>query len=592
MLVGSIKMSTESVDTLTHPDYDFRINDWEKFSLVMEGGRIFVNKYLQKFSARETDKDFTDRKNLTFAPTHAKSILTEIKNAIFQRMVDITRSDGPTSYQEAIKGENGGVNYEMDTMDSFIGNEVILSLLTYGKIGVFVDKPLQLGIPTRAETLSNHPYLYTYEAPAIRSWKYNNQNVLTHVLLHDVVDVIDNRTGLVTDRESRFRLLRLTEQGVEVRFFNEAGLPAPAVLDLLEIDTELPPTEDALILNLPRIPFVIAEISESLLQDIADYQIALLNLGSADINYAMKSNFPFYTEQYTPQSDLGGMVRQAGATGEDDQAQTANTKAVGTGVTQGRRYPKGVERPGFINPSSEPLKVSMEKQRELREEMRHLVNLALNSLRSRSAESKKEDSRGKEEGLSAIGIELETLERHIAAIWNLYETRGNGTPAVVVYPKNYSLKTDQERIDEADSLNQQIPKTPSNTLRKELSKESAEILVGHKVSADTMDKINTEIDAAPVIATDPEVIRMDAEAGLVGKETASKARGYPDGEVEKANVDHIDRLSRIAIAQSDAKTRGVDDLQGDPNSVRRAREGENETANEETTADKTRGKGQ
>lgn len=586
--------TVEEISTLTHPEYDFRISDWEKFALVMEGGKFFIDKFLEKFSARETDPQFVDRKKLTYAPTHAKSILTEIKNAIFQRMVDITRTAGPKTYQEAIKGENGGVNLEMDSMDSFIGNEVILSLLTFGKVGIFVDKPMQLGIPTIAQTLNDHPYLYTYDAPSIRSWKYDDQNNLTHVLLRDIIDVTDDNTGLVVDRESRFRLLRLVDKGVEVQFFTDTGQAALPLLDISEIGTDIPPfaAVDTLILNLPRIPFVIAEISESLLQDIADYQVALLNLGSSDMNYAMKSNFPFYTEQYTPQSNLLGIVRDANTTGEAKQAQQANPVAITTGATQGRRYPKDTERPGFINPSPEPLRVSMEKQKELREEMRQIVNVSLNSLRSRSAESKREDERGKEEGLSAIGIELETLERHVGVIWNFYENRGRQVPPTIVYPKNYSLKSDEDRIEEADSLNQQIPKTPSITLRKELSKESAEILMGHKISAETMGKINSEIDAAAVIATDPEVIRMDAQAGLVGVETASRARGYPKGEVEKAKIDHADRAARIALAQSTANQRGVADNEIDPNAVGTAREGETDSTLAESSADRTRGAAQ
>ena len=71
---------------------------------------------------------------------------------------------------------------------------------------------------------------------------------------------------------------------------------------------------------------------------------------------------------------------------------------------EGRRYGKGLERPGFIHPSSEPLEVSMAKQKELKEDIRTLIGLNLASLQSRraSAESKQEDVRTKEEGLSFI----------------------------------------------------------------------------------------------------------------------------------------------------------------------------------------------
>ena len=34
-----------------------------------------------------------------------------------------------------------------------------------------------------------------------------------------------------------------------------------------------------------------------MIKDVVNHQIALLNLGSSDVNYALKSNFPFYIEQ-------------------------------------------------------------------------------------------------------------------------------------------------------------------------------------------------------------------------------------------------------------------------------------------------------
>ena len=50
-------------------------------------------------------------------------------------------------------------------------------------------------------------------------------------------------------------------------------------------------------LELRRIPFVLLDIGDSMIKDVVNHQIALLNLGSGDVNYALKSNFPFYVEQ-------------------------------------------------------------------------------------------------------------------------------------------------------------------------------------------------------------------------------------------------------------------------------------------------------
>ena len=50
-------------------------------------------------------------------------------------------------------------------------------------------------------------------------------------------------------------------------------------------------------LELTRIPFVLLDIGDSMIKDVVNHQIALLNLVSSDVNYALKSNFPFYIEQ-------------------------------------------------------------------------------------------------------------------------------------------------------------------------------------------------------------------------------------------------------------------------------------------------------
>ena len=86
-----------------------------------------------------------------------------------------------------------------------------------------------------------------------------------------------------------------------------------------------------------------------------------------------------------------------------------------------------------------------------------------------------------------------------------------------------------------------------------------------------MKKIEEEIKAAVVLNADPDVIAADLEAGLVCTETASRARLYPSGEVEKAKTDHLERLKRIAVSQAEgvASARGIKDASsnldgGDP----------------------------
>jgi hypothetical protein len=65
------------------------------------------------------------------------------------------------------------------------------------------------------------------------------------------------------------------------------------------------------------------------------------------------------------------------------------------------------------------------------------------------------DNQGLEAGLSYIGLVLEAAERQIAEFWAAYEERESVSKrevATIKYPDRYSLKTDADRITEAQNL--------------------------------------------------------------------------------------------------------------------------------------------
>jgi len=566
---------------MVHPEYVENITNWEKYRYTFAGGHDFVDKYLQQFSTKENAVDFQRRRLISYCPAHAKASLMDVKNAIYQRMVDIKRDNGPVNYQKACQGEDNGVDYTGNSMNSFIGRLILPELLSMAKVGVFVDKePINLE-SSRAETREYRPYIYMYRAEDIRSWSISKQGVLTSLLLVDHSEQTDEETGLVLATNTQYRHLRLTTEGVQVRLYNSKG----------EITSDM-------LLRLKRIPFITFELTHSLLVDVADYQIALLQLASSDIHYSWKSNYPFYIEQFDMVAEMS-MLRQAmvsdnatttTGTGTSSEAQTAKGQQLDLGTRQGRRYPKGVDAPAFIHPSSEPLTASMKKQDQMKEEIRQLINLALTSVESRrSAESKKEDSKSLEAGLSYIGLELEYGERQIASIWSEYEDYSN--VVTVTYPNNYSLKTDSERRTESKELREELPKIPSKTYQKEMAKQIVEINMGHKVDTTTLAKMKKEIEESEVVVTDPEIIIKDHEAGFVGTQLASELRGYPKGEAETAKTDHAERLARIAAAQSDPQSRGVADASGTPNagSTEKQKAGMKDTMG--TPEDITRGQG-
>ncbi len=581
------------IDRIRHPHHLRFFLDWEKWRLTFEGGRLFKDEYLVKFSKREKTDDFDLRRKITYVPAHAKAAVLDVRNSIYQRMIDITRIGGARSYTEAVKGMERGVDNRGSSMDGFIGKEVLTELCVLGRVGVFVDKADLSGALTLNETQNVRPYLYFYQAEDIYSWRFDARNNLTHVLLRDRQFTVDESTGLVDGLEEKFRLLELVAEGVSVRFFDIAGkVQEPSATktprELIERQDE------ARLLKLKEIPFVIGELSHSLMTDIADIQIALLNMASSDVAYSLKANFPFYTEQYHPQEAQANQ-RSGGADGTATVAGQARTKEVNVGTVQGRGYSKGLDRPGFIHPDAEPLRVSMEKQEQLRGEILQILNLSVADLKPirASAESKQQDDSGLEAGLSAIGLTLETMERSIGRIWSQYE--GVKEVPTIKYPATYQIRSEADRRQEAKEIRELIPTIPSKTFQKAAAKDMVRILAGHKLDEATLKKINMEIDEAPVIVTDPEIIERDHISGFVSTKTASLARGYKEGESEQAAKDHAARLILIRDSQTsedeNMAARGVPDADPDPQSGVKERDEANNVDTNPTTEDPTRGDG-
>ena len=587
--IGQIEKLGTEIAELEHPEYGEKVEDWEKWRFTYDAGDDFIDEYLVQFSERETPGDFTARKNISYVPAFSKAAVNDVKDSIFQRIADVTREGGHKSYKEAMEGLNNGVDLVGTTMNSFIGKFILAELLTMSKVGVFVDMP-QLQGETIKDQEGARPYIYKYNAEDILNWSVNpkNQSEFNVVLLRDNVFIVDEATGLPIKVTVRYRYMWVRGGHVLVQFFDEDSKP---------INRFYEKGIDVRVLDLPSIPFILFELSDSLLTDVANYQIALLNLASSDMLYALKSNFPFYVEQFDHRSD-SLFMRQAGNTlvkqgessvkivqgGERDDTVIAKNSEITVGSTTGRRIPRGVDMPKYIHPSAEPLMASMKKQDELKKDISLLVKLAVTNLAPQmaSAESKTSDDRRLEAGLSAIGLELERGERLIAKYWQRYIDSAGKVPTVR-YPQKYSLQSDREKLDEAKQLTDFSKLIPSLQYKREAMREVADITLGTKVSRKTIDIINKEIDGAEVIS-EPEDLTRDVEIGLIDLETASKSKGYPSGTVEKAKKDHADRVARIA--ESQAKARGVNDLGGIQNTSREEKLGKD---SDETPSKKTRG---
>lgn len=559
-----------------HPNFLQDVQDWQKWRLTYEGGRRYIQKYLKKFTKKEDNKDFHNRKEMTPIPSFASAAVNDIRNSIFQRLRDVVRRDGSDSYKRSIQGLDLGVDLRGSTMNAFMGMDVLTELLIMGRVGIYVDAPtINMPNPSLADVQDFKPYLYLYQVEDILSWrcaKPENPSEFQSLLLRDTCMDFDQDTLLPLTSFERFRLLWVDRETgrVNMQFIDGDGNP---------IDREGRPATNPIILNLDRIPFIMPDIGGSVLTDVCQHQIALLNLVSSDVSYALKANFPFYTEQRDLRGVGDHLKHNVAPDGTSEAGgQHTHLREFNVGTTQGRAYDIKAERPGFIHPSPEPLIASIKLQEKLEADIRKLVNLAVQSLATRaSAESKSLDNQGLEAGLSFIGLVLESAERRIADLWSAYENPvvRKRKVAVIKYPDRYNLKDDHQRIKEAQELAELIQNTPSKTARKELWKSLVNVLLAGRISVDQMDKINAEIDEANFTTSDPDVIIRAVEAGLSGEETASLALGFAAGEVEKAREDQAARIARIQKAQSppgsediskpgEAAARGLKDLDPDP----------------------------
>ena len=582
----SHKKDTPRIIDTRHPNFLVTGLEWEKLRLTYRGGQDFRDRYLKKFTKREEKLDFEARRDITPIPAFAKATLNEIRNSIFQRMWDVSRLGGSERYQQAINGIEGGVDNRGNTMTSFLGTQVLEELLVMGRVGIYVDNDNVTG-GTLASTENNSPYVYRYQLEDILNWRQSDPrkpSEFQSVLLRDTQTQYDPLNMLPVAEFKRFRQLWIDEGGkVNLQFFNEENQKVnrdgePAGPQILDID---------------RIPFVMLDIGQSLLKDVADYQIALLNLGSSDIAYCLHANFPFYVEQGDPRA---GSNHLKSGVDEDGTASTGGQGAadeqVRVGTVHGRRYAEGTERPGFIHPSGEPLEMSMKKQEVLQQDIRKLVNLAISTLATRaSAESKSMDNAGLESGLSFIGLVLEAGERLIADYWAQYES--GEKPALIQYPQRWNLETDESRIKKADDLLELMAKIPGHTAKRELNKSIITILLSGKVPLDRIAEIHKEIDDAAYTTSDPKTILDAQKAGLVGDKTASVALGFDDDEHIQADKDHTERIARIKEAQSsddNLAARGVADLDENTGSGSEEREEQRDKTLDENTSDTVRGK--
>lgn len=599
------KTQPPAISELKHPHYLVNELNWFKWRLTAMGGSEFLRKYLVKYSKLEDEREYELRKKISYVPAFAKKGLNKVRNSVFKRMTDIIRTGGPKSYQDACSVKDPrGVDMQGSSMTTYLGREILPELLAMARVGVYVDMPTLDG-PTMADKGDKRPYLYTYRAETIRSWSSNRNGdpaEFTALLLEDTEYECDERWELLPfELVTRYRYVWIDNDTgfVNVRFYN---------LDIDEKGNSYWAEGNPVELQIRKIPFVVFGLSDSLLCDAADYQIALMNMNSADLAYSLKANYPVYTEQVDWRSESPHLRQSNVAINNAVTWDTATTsitvnqdqvRQLQIGSMGGRQYPTGTERPGFIHPSPEPLRVSMEKEEQMKREIDELITHSLATLSPTQEAQRTNEEDDQTAGLHYIGLSMEHGERKIAEYWAMYE---GATPATVNYPTDYTLMSEMDRQQRATFYKDMIPHIPSQTAQKRLALETAKTLLANRCDVATMVRIENEINSSVVIYSDPLGIASDLEQGLVTRKLASLARGYPEGEAEAAKQEYADRIEMIAVSQAkhggtgalaggdNAQARGVNDLGANQNAGKEEKTASQKNQDTEPTPhDKTRG---
>jgi hypothetical protein len=533
--------------------------------------------------------------------------VNDVRNSIFQRLRDVYRREGSENYMKATAGEIGGVDNKGASMQQFLGIDVLTELLVMGRTGVYTDMPRLSGHHSMADEGNARPYNYMYKVEDILSWtvaKPEEPGEFTAILLRD--QGIDYNQGFVPGVRLpcggfvRYRFLWIdpVDRMVRMKLLDDKD-------GLLDWDGNTITSGDGITrLELDRIPFTMLDIGGSLLKDVYKHQIALLNLGSSDVSYALKANYAIYIEQRDMRA-VGTHLKRS--VDDDGTSNTSDNSKPGvearTGVTYGRSYDMKADAPSFIHPSSEPLLASMKLQEKLEDDIRKLVNLAVQNKigqRAISAEAMKLSDQGLEAGLSYIGLILEGAERRIAEHWAAYENKDPNKRqiATIKYPDRYSLKNDEDRIKEAKELAELMYTVPGADVKKELSKNIVTALLSGKANTKTIDGIFAQIDKSNYATSDPETIIRAHEAGLVGEQTASVALGFAPEEYLQARKDHIARAEAIMKAQQAGKdpeenmaARGLPDLDPDKKSGKGERDDATDTTLSSSKKIPNRGEG-
>ena len=523
-----------------HPDINTEL--LKRWRLIKNGGDDFVDEFLEQ-RQKEDAASFRTRKKLTYDPATASSALDDVINSMAARL-DVSRTGGTKEYQDIIAGANGGVDRNGSSMNDFLIRETIPEICFMKKncwvIHNFTDD----------SDLRKVPWIVGYTNEQIFNWSYRDGR-LTAFAVKYKASKINPDTGFSDEEVDVIRAFKLTDSGVETWLQTESD----EELDPLTLEAG----SSRVTLNLTKIPVVLFDLPVGLLSKIDKLQIAMLNLESADIEWLRVANITLYVEQGN------GFPTSSLVKSEDDTEEEDNFE-VTLGSKSGRRYGLGMNQPAFIAPPADPIRTSMEKQKQIEAKVKDILKATMSSMSLASAESIQLLSQGMESCLFIIGTILKTGEEQFAEIFHEYLGRGENQ-VTVSYPKKYELRTEADRHKKVKEIKEISKTLGSNTAKQYLEIEAAKTLLDGKIPYEEMVAIENEIKNTKFCIYDPDTVTSLVEGGIISHSLASESLGAPTTDYKTAEEEHIRRIVAVQVSQ----TSGTGSLNPDPTFTEKVR---------------------
>jgi hypothetical protein len=191
------------------------------------------------------------------------------------------------------------------------------------------------------------------------------------------------------------------------------------------------------------------------------------------------------------------------------------------------------------------------------------------------------DEGSTEAGLASIGLCLQAGESRLWDHFTAYEEARPEKRKVptINYPDSWTLKSDEQRLIEAEKFIKLADIMVGETNKKAMAKKAVDIMHRGTVSSQELSKMEKEVDEAPIGLANPTVIIAAKKEGILCAETSAAALGAKDpaGEATKCQEESAERAAQVVAAQTDvAGQAGNPDGQVDPKSKDKEKAGGDE----------------